>query len=446
MAIPENPTVKKEDLLPIDQRPPMKRDQTQIVVNGEVLDRKEIAPIRSTGSVPPISPVKKMGSVPSESIIGGRRRFIPSIMQQPTMVDAVNTTKAVVDETLVAGRQEVKIVQETKKPIEQVRPVRPEVPSQALVSKAPEEGQLCCPPLIPVAAVPPTNMVPSSLSLVLNSKFPPVPSYAGLDEVEKARYRAIFKTKYGSLRELWPTYEIPDPPEGTSLEIIHAQYDVYRQHFFARRSANRYKLALTFIWLIIEYFLYKMGLDVQGYTLAQARSMFRYEEYLIKMGESSNEQQAEASSSPEYDIIYLAVLNAGAFAAIKFLTTKMPESMASQIVDGMISYMSGTNSSATATNSTPTNPTPAITSATAAASTVAATVAKEPPKLGGEDLPATKETGLFSSFLNPSTVATYGSAFISGQKGATTPQSVTVNPTVNSNTTTMPKFSPAFVD
>ena len=70
----------------------------------------------------------------------------------------------------------------------------------------------------------------------------------------QAQHRAVFRTKFGILRGAWPNYNIPDIPDTTSLEEIHAQYDMYVRHIRISQNVDQYKVYLVIMWLIIELF------------------------------------------------------------------------------------------------------------------------------------------------------------------------------------------------
>ena len=176
---------------------------------------------------------------------------------------------------------------------------------------------------------------------------PIVPNYSGMSPEEQAQHRANFRTRFGILRGAWPNYHIPDVPDDLPLEQVHAQYDIYVRHIHISRDVDQYKVYLVIMWLLIELFCIKIGLNVGGYTMAQMRSMNKYERLLIELGETNYKSAAADAASVqsnwpvEVRIFFMSLVNAITFIIIKMLASYIGEGMATTIIDGLASYLSG---------------------------------------------------------------------------------------------------------
>ena len=117
--------------------------------------------------------------------------------------------------------------------------------------------------------------VPAKITIPTPASLPPanVPDYSSMSEVEQAQHRANFRNRFGILRESWPSYHIPDYGEDVPLEQIHAQYDIYVRHLHISNDVDQYKVYLVIMWLLIELFCIKIGLNIRGYTLAHIGSI-----------------------------------------------------------------------------------------------------------------------------------------------------------------------------
>jgi hypothetical protein len=167
-----------------------------------------------------------------------------------------------------------------------------------------------------------------------------------MSPAEQAQHRAHFRTRFGILRNAWPNYYIPDVPDDMPLEQVHAQYDIYVRHIHISRDVDQYKVYLVIMWLLIELFCIKIGLNIGGYTVAQMRSMTKYERLLIELGETnyrsaSVEGAAQSNWPVEVRLFFMALVNAVTFIIIKMLANYIGENTATTIVEGISSYVSG---------------------------------------------------------------------------------------------------------
>jgi len=275
---------------------------------------------------------------------------------------------------------------------------------------------------------------------------PNVPNYSAMSSEEQAQHRANFRTRFGILRNAWPNYHIPDVPDDLPLEQIHAQYDIYVRHIHISRDVDQYKVYLVIMWLLIELFCIKIGLNIGGYTVSQMRSMHKYERLLIELGEtnyktSGGEAGVQSSWPVEVRIFFMALVNAVTFIIIKMLAGYIGEGMANTIVDGLSSYLSGA----------PPQPGQVLfggPTQSAPISSGVPTPGGPPP--GGPPLP--QIGGPFGNVDMASLIGNLGSMFLRGQNplagnapNAAAPPVVPVNSASQANPAT-PRFRPAYAD
>ena len=173
-----------------------------------------------------------------------------------------------------------------------------------------------------------------------------IPKYKDMTQEEQAQVRAIFKTKYGILKEAWPNYAISDFGDDTALEIVHAQYDIFIRHIRINQDVDQYKVYMVVIWLIVEIFCCKVGLNIAGFTIVQMKSMSKYQRLLIELGEINHRSASvdgyESNWPVEYRLIFMTLINAVVFLIIKILANYVGEGAASTIVEAISSFLTGT--------------------------------------------------------------------------------------------------------
>lgn len=280
-------------------------------------------------------------------------------------------------------------------------------------------------------------MPPPAGSLVVASPLAKLPAnvfpdYSAMTPEEQMQHRANFRTRFGILRTAWPNYYIPDVPDNMPLEQVHAQYDVYIRHIHISSSVDKYKVYLVIMWLLIELFCTKIGLKIGGYTVSQMRSMNKYEQLLIELGETKYKNDAATGQMTgqsdwpvEVRIFYTALVNAVVFIVIKMVADYIGEGMADTIVNALASYVTGSPSQ------------PGQTLFGGPQTPTTATIAPMPNIGGGGG-------GLLGNLDIPSLIANIGSSFIGGQapRASNTPQTPAA-PAVN-NTQSAGRFRPAY--
>ncbi len=265
-----------------------------------------------------------------------------------------------------------------------------------------------------------------------------VPNYSLMSQEEQAQHRSVFRTRFGLLRNAWPNYYIPDISDDVPLEQIHAQYDIYVRHIHISSNVDQYKVYLVIMWLIIELFCIKIGLNIGGYTMSQMKGMNKYERLLIVLGETNYrtagpETHVQSTWSPEIQILFMALVNAVTFILIKMLSDYIDERMATTIIEGLSSYLSG---------STP-QPGQILFGGPSQQQPTQTYVSGPPP--GGVPMPAT--TNGFGGLDVASLIGNFGSMFLRGQGplagNAPTPAPVT---TSIPQAPTTPRYRPAYTE
>jgi hypothetical protein len=152
-----------------------------------------------------------------------------------------------------------------------------------------------------------------------------LPDYDAMSLEEQAHHRANFITKFGMLREGWPSMYIPILDSGVTLRQIHAMYNHFVSQIHIQQSADGYKQWMVVMWYGIEVLGTRAGLNMNGYAKSQMSSMSKYERLLIELGENKYKETAalsggvvQASSWPvEMRLLGVALLNALIFVIVR---------------------------------------------------------------------------------------------------------------------------------
>lgn len=146
------------------------------------------------------------------------------------------------------------------------------------------------------------------------------PNYDSMSTEEQNNMRVIFKAKFGKLRIDHPSMNIQDPPETYTLDQIHDVYHNYVKQIVISMNSDQWRSCLVLFFLGIEFFGIKvLGLDFRGFTMAQVKSMHRYDSLLVELGEKYYSQGA-SSWSVEHRFMAMAGFNAIIFVIIKFIS------------------------------------------------------------------------------------------------------------------------------
>ncbi len=174
-----------------------------------------------------------------------------------------------------------------------------------------------------------------------------VPKYELMTEEEKDKEYNKFETKFDLLRKYLKGSDtkIPELDRSLPLSDVNKLYNKFIKNVQINDNTGKYKVYMVILWLFIEYACTKIGLNVGGYTLSQMKAMEKYEILLIKLGEKNYKYQYEESNQwpVEFDILFMALINAIAFIIIKMLceSINMDPGLANTIVDTISNYLSG---------------------------------------------------------------------------------------------------------
>lgn len=172
-----------------------------------------------------------------------------------------------------------------------------------------------------------------------------IPDYNSMSENEQIRYRTRFKSQFFLLRDTWGN-SIPEINDNMSLYELHELYESYIKNMHVKDKSGRYKVYLVIMWMVIEAIGTKIGLNCSGYTYSQFKSMNKYERLLLELGEKyyqTGDGEINNDWPVEFNILFMALINAITFIIIKILADYLGEGVATQIVDWMSSYLSDSN-------------------------------------------------------------------------------------------------------
>lgn len=174
-----------------------------------------------------------------------------------------------------------------------------------------------------------------------------VPKYELMTEQEKEKEYNKFEDRFDTLRNYLKgtDVQIPELDRNLPLTEINKMYNKFVKNIHINGTTGKYKVYMVILWLFIEYACTKIGLNVGGYTMSQMKAMEKYEILLIKLGEKNYKYEFDPSNQwpVEFDILFMALINAIAFIVIKMLcdSVGMDKSLANTIIDTISNYLSG---------------------------------------------------------------------------------------------------------
>ncbi len=261
-----------------------------------------------------------------------------------------------------------------------------------------------------------------------------MPKYNEMSLTQQSHYRGWFNIQYEKIRGTYPGYHIPDL-NTAPLEELHAQYDMFLRHTHITRDVDKYKIYLVLMWLAIQLVCNKLQLNVGEYTQIQMASMHKYEGLLFELGEANYKAvvtesggQVKSRWSPEWNIIFVALINCIGLILINMISQYVGNDAARSISDQLMSYLSsdivparGGGNIAPGQMQEPSQPFPQPEQAAGGGM-----------GFGGFDLNSINLPGLLSNL---------GGIFVNQQKPANNPVSSTpMNTNINNNQ----RFQPAY--
>jgi hypothetical protein len=170
------------------------------------------------------------------------------------------------------------------------------------------------------------------------------PDYNNMSPQVQSNYHAELDTKMATILRYHPELGVNPYQQGMTLDQKHTIYEQYFKNVHLINGAITHKQFLMMSWVFIEGMGIKMGLKIGGFTEAQIRSMARYEEMLMEIGEESYANNisgfvgsAGEGMSPFARLAMLTLMNALIFAGFKYLGDYIPESasnMVKNFIDG----------------------------------------------------------------------------------------------------------------
>ena len=162
--------------------------------------------------------------------------------------------------------------------------------------------------------------------------------YAGLTPEERAakeheeyewRFR-ILKKQYGRTASI----PIPEFNEHSDLNTMKKTYERTIRELYLDEAVDNYRTYLIAGWVCMEYVCVQwLQVDLRGFTNKQIRMMYRYDRYLIELGEKSYSRWG-MNLPVEIRLLGFILLQAGIFYLGKILKDKYGQGV-SDVIDGL---------------------------------------------------------------------------------------------------------------
>jgi len=178
------------------------------------------------------------------------------------------------------------------------------------------------------------SSIPPMLAPVLYA--PEIPDYSKMTPLEQEGWRTEFALKFRTLErnfgERWVNVDIKNEP----LEVIHAHYERYLRHIHICSGADSYRGYLLLYFLILELVATRiLGLPANGYTMAQMKSMTRYERLLLELGEKYY-TPGGGEWAIEYRILFISLFNMVIFIVMNWLSKYIGEGASKALIDSIV--------------------------------------------------------------------------------------------------------------
>lgn len=173
-----------------------------------------------------------------------------------------------------------------------IRPVSPNI--RSIVSNITTE--VSPPPNVQVATSPVQRARSPRASVTVEQTMPQseqqpyerMRTYSGYDALpkhEQIRHREMFKHKFAIVKEMNPTFSIPDL-DRTPLDELHISYDECLRQIQFKKNVGHHKLFLIAGLIVVELLMVKgLGLNMGGFTINQISGLNRYDSILLQLGE-----------------------------------------------------------------------------------------------------------------------------------------------------------------
>lgn len=116
---------------------------------------------------------------------------------------------------------------------------------------------------------------------------PKRPDFSRMSPGQRYKERNKLLGKYDQLRQLGPTFKIPDPPNHWTLEEIYDDYEAWLKKCFLGKKISSYTKYLYTSLLLVEKIGSRfLGLPMKGFMASQQQEIASYQLLLMEMGES----------------------------------------------------------------------------------------------------------------------------------------------------------------
>ena len=113
------------------------------------------------------------------------------------------------------------------------------------------------------------------------------PDFSRMSPGQRYKERNKLLGKYDQLRQLGPTFKIPDPPNHWTLEEIYDDYEAWLKKCFLGKKISSYtKYLYTSLLLVEKIGTRFLGLPMKGFMASQQQEIASYQLLLMEMGES----------------------------------------------------------------------------------------------------------------------------------------------------------------
>ena len=271
-------------------------DNTNIIVNGQHIDKSSIQPIVSNKT--PIIPYKNGYTIPH------RKKNPISVSLEDSINKNINNDDKVVIQPLYNNDRNIS--------------------KQNILNILNHNDNPFIPPFLQPGSIFPEKKKKVIKKKIVKKKKVKInvdrPIYDSLSEHEKTIYRTNFKLKLDLLRKWYPSLNIPKDIENhENLNVIHDVYELYLNHVYKESTSNFYRGVLLLSWLGLELFgTFILGLDAAGYVKEQISMMWIYEP-IIEQFSKINFTSIGEGWSPFQQLIMLVILTFVGMIVVKLI-------------------------------------------------------------------------------------------------------------------------------
>lgn len=161
-----------------------------------------------------------------------------------------------------------------------------------------------------------------------------------LSEEEIYKRRIFYRVKIGRIRQAFPQWNVPDYPEDLPIKTVRDTYEAYLDEIYISDSVDQYAYYLSFMWLAVEVVLCYFGYNIKGYTEAQNKNINKYRNILAELGEASVKGKGE-KYSPEWRILIISLTQLAMIFAVNFFAKFVGKETAETLVNSVSNLVTG---------------------------------------------------------------------------------------------------------